>query len=100
MSWTFSVQDDGTHLQIGDDPEWFDFVGTLDCQGASFNFDGSFSYADVVDAACNYTAVLEHDGSFVDGFPNGSFTLTVTGTGSCPLQCQVDGNAAGASVAR
>gem|GEM_PF-4748130 len=98
MSWTMSIEEDGAHLHIGDDPNWFDFVGTLDCQNGSFSFSGSFSYPDVVDPACNYTAVMEHSGAFVGEYPNGSFTLTATGSGSCPLQCQVQGTASGGNA--
>ncbi len=66
--WTISLSGSTMTLRIGNStylgkPQYL-FQGPLTCKGSSFTYNGVYSYPDVDDETCKYTASLTLDAGF------------------------------------
>lgn len=92
--WTISLSSSMMTLRIANSD--FLFEGPLTCNGSSFSYTGVYSYPDIVDPNCIYTATLSLSANF---FPEqhfiGSVTLEVFGIGGiCDpgIRCETSGS--------
>lgn len=99
-NWTISLSGSTMTLRIGNSTylgkPHFLFQGSLTCDGSSFTYNGVYTYLDVADETCEYTALLSLNGNFTTAQQfTGTVKIDVSWAGGIcdpPSSCKTGGS--------